>query len=181
LQGWYIGNFAAPIALLAGSASAYFAPRQKLLVCSITLFMSLAGFFFSFRASMPWQEAMYRAGVYLHHHPEVEPVASFNAGIIGYFSDDRVTNVDGLVNDSIHAYAKKGTLAQCFAKRHIKFLLDFPVMFVYPIEMRGGYGDGKLEHCIQSSIYLFPDDLNQFYGDQIRLYRFDSQCLASAY
>lgn len=93
---------------------------------------------------MPWEELNYRAGVYLHNHPEVQPVASFNAGIIGFFADNKVINVDGLVNDSIYAYSSKGKLAVYFAKRNIKFVVDFPGVFEDPMPRRGGM---EMENC----------------------------------
>jgi hypothetical protein len=182
VQSWYVGNFVAPAALLTGAASAYYATRYWTFVFGVTLFMALCGFFFSLGAMMPWQETMYRAGIYLHDHPEVRPVASFNAGIIAYFARGGVTNVDGLMNDRILPYTRNGTLVQYFAKRHIDFLMESPQVFTEDMRIRGGYQDGKFERCIHSSRDLFPDDPDNVYtGGRLRLYEFDPKCLASAY
>lgn len=182
VQRWYIANFTGPVAIMAGAAAAYFAKRARILVYAVALFLCVAGFSFSLRATTPWQEAMYRSGIFLRDHPDIRPVASFNAGIISFFEGGTVVNADGLMNDSILPYAKQGQLARYFAERHIRYLLESPQIFDRNMALRGGYADGKLQGCIRSATDLFPHDPDNIYGDDhIRLYQFDDGCLTSAY
>jgi hypothetical protein len=180
VQGWYIANFAVPAAILSGSGLSYLAHRWSKLTYSFALLMCGAGLFLSLKPTMPYQEVMYRAGIYLHYHPEIRRVGSFNAGIIGFFAHNGVTNLDGLVNDSILPYAKTGRLAQYIVDRKIDYILDSPQIFWAYYPLRGGYADGRLQRCIKSTADLFPDDPDNTYaGDRIRLYRLDMICLKS--
>ena len=180
VQNWYVANLAAPAALLSGAAFAYLLQRSKALVYSFVVLLCVPGFVFSLTPTFQWQEAMYRSGIYLHTHPEVDHAGSFNAGIIGFFTHGNLTNLDGLINDSILPYAKSGTLAQYLVKRHIDYILESPQMFYAWMPLRGGYADGKIQRCITSTLDLFPDDpYNLYAGDRIRLYHLDSNCLAA--
>lgn len=180
VQDWYVANLAAPAAILSGAAFAYLMQRSRILVYSFVALLCIPGFIFSLTPTFLWQEAMYRSGVYLHTHPEVDHAASLNAGIIGFFTHGNLTNLDGLINDSILPYAKSGTLAQYLVKRHIDYILESPQMFYAWMPLRGGYADGKIHRCITSTVDLFPDDpYNDYAGDRIRLYHLDMNCLAA--
>ena len=106
--------------------------------------MCVWGIALSLHASFPWQEAMWRAGIYLREHPEVRPVGSWNVGIIGFFADDGVTNMDGLMNDAVLPYAKRGDLQHYFYKRGTRYILESPDLWTRRMALRGGYADGAL-------------------------------------
>ena len=139
----------------------------------------MTGILFSLNPTMRWQQAMYQAGIYLHAHPEATPVGSFNAGIIGFFAERGVTNLDGLINDSILPYAKHDRLAAYMGKRNIRYVAEFPfVLYDSLYQKEGGYTDGRLLHCLTSANSLFPNDPdNNWQDSKIQLFRFDSPCL----
>ena len=182
IQGWYIGNFVTPVALLAAASSAYFSSRTAAVRFGLylgTAILSVVGIIFSLSPTMRWQEVMYQTGLYLRAHPELSPVGTFNAGIIGFFAEDGVTNLDGLVNDSILPYAKQDRLAAYISKRKIRAIAEFPFVLYDPLyQKEGGYTDGRLLHCVTSATSLFPADPdNNWEVGQIQFFRFDPTCL----
>ena len=154
LQLWYIAEFQIPLSLLAAGAFAAL-PQRKMLCLGVALCC------WGIVASMPWQPVtaspFYNAGLYLREHPELRPAGAWNAGMIGYISGGGVTNLDGLVNDRIHAYAVSDTALDYVQQRGLKTILDFPTM-VDPAAMqrdgppnlarRNGYSDGRLQRCL---------------------------------
>jgi hypothetical protein len=182
VQGWYVGNFVAPVALLAAASSSYFASRAGAACVSLYVgaaILSVTGILFSLNPTMRWQEAMYQTGIYLHAHPETTPVGSFNAGIIGFFAEGGVTNLDGLINDSILPYAKRDRLAAYMGRRNIRYIAESPFVLYDPLyQKEGGYTNGQLLHCLTSAADLFPNDPDNNWQDgRIQLFRFDLTCL----
>jgi hypothetical protein len=177
IQGWYIANFLVPLGILVGAAGVQVF-RASVVLRGVMIFFMIAAVSVSLDPIWPNQEPTYRAGMYLRAHPEVAPVAAFNAGMMGFYADRGLINVDGLVNDSILPYTQRGELIQYFAKRHIGYLVDSPQMFFPQMASRGGYGDGALEKCVAASTVLFPDDPDDNHaGVHFREYRFDPVCL----
>ena len=180
VQGWYVENYEAPAALLSGFGCAWFLERRRRISVMVLIAMSGAGIVCSLRPSSPWQEAMWRAGMYLKAHPERHPVGAWNTGIVGYFANNGVTNLDGLMNDAILPYAKRGDLDDYFLKRHMVFIFESPQIWKPGMAARGGYADGVLQGCISKTEDPFPDDpYNFYYGDHIRLYTVSMACLSA--
>jgi len=180
VQEWYVANLAAPAALLSGSAVAYLVGRKRRPVYTAAAVLCVTGFVFSLTPTFEYGEVLYRSGVYLHNHPEIDHAGAFNAGIVGFFAHRNVTNLDGLVNDRILVYARSGNLAQYMIERHIDYILESPQIFYDWMPRRGGYADGKVHRCIDTAVDLFPDDPNNNYiGERIRLYHLNMNCLAT--
>lgn len=179
LFDWYISNFAAAMALMTAAAAAWYFPRAPYATGVVALLLVSAGWICSLVPSGPWQECMYRAGMYLHDHNLPEQQGAFNSGIIGYFANKSVTNLDGLVNDSILPYAVRGRLGEYMAQRGIGYVFDSPFMLDDAVmQQRGGYPHGGLRACLREETDTFPDDPNNTWeGGHIHLYRFDLQCL----
>jgi hypothetical protein len=181
LQDWYIANFEVPTALLMGLGLAWFLARVRIPTAAFVAVMCLAGIVFSFNPKYPWQEVYWRGGMYIHDHPELGPVGAWNGGIDGYFADNGVVNVDGLMNDTLLPYTKGGRLDVYLAQRSIRYLFDFPAMFDADLVLRGGYADGTLQRCLVASQDLFPDDpYNNVRNAHILLYQVDIACLKQA-
>ena len=160
MQGWYLANFEVPLALLAGAGFAEFARFSYRPTAVAAMLLCGWGIIGSEAGHTRDMAEFYRAGMYLRDHPELRPMGAWNAGMIGYFSGGRVTNLDGLVNDRIHDYARNGRLLDYVQARKLKTVMDFPTM-VDPEAMRrdgpprlaerGGYGDGRLQDCLEFS------------------------------
>lgn len=63
--------------------------------------------------------------------PPDEPIASFDAGVRGFFARHRVINLDGLVNDTIRRHWKAGTLDQYIKDEGIRFIADEPASLAF--------------------------------------------------
>ena len=165
VQNWYAGNLEAPMAVLAGAAGAWFWQRRRALTIVVAAAFCVYGVWISFRAPAPWQAMLYDGGIYLRTHAEAKPAGAWNAGVVGYFADGGVVNLDGLVNDDILPYAERGTLARYVEARGLRSIVDYAVMFKPPYSDRGGYADGELERCTAVDMALNPpkgafDDYN---------------------
>ncbi len=60
------------------------------------------------------------------HIPAGERVGVFNSGYVQYFTDQRVINLDGLVNNEILPYYKKKKGLEYLRQRNINWLVDTP-------------------------------------------------------
>ncbi|UCD57029.1 MAG: glycosyltransferase family 39 protein [Candidatus Hydrogenedentota bacterium] len=77
------------------------------------------------RGMYPWQSEQLMAAKWLKEHVDDEVwVGSFNAGIIGYMSERKVVNLDGLVNNSVVPYLKERRLWDYILERDIEYLVD---------------------------------------------------------
>jgi len=177
IQPWYIAGFEAPLAVLAGGGLSFYARRCRRLTLAATAALCMWGVWHSYRPQFPWQRTLWNAGIYVRAHPELRPVGAWNTGIIAYFAGGRVTNLDGLVNDSILPYAKSGTLLAYVQKRRLKAIVDYSTWFAPFIARNGGYASGDLEHCLQEVDFLKGDpDVDPW--NAVRLYLVKPQCEA---
>jgi hypothetical protein len=100
-----------------------------------------------FDESPEWsnQVSMLDAGNYLADADLPAKVGSWNAGIIGYYAGGEIINLDGLVNQDIHAFVFRGELVSYVDSVGIGFIVDFERMFAADdLAKRGGYADGRL-------------------------------------
>jgi len=116
VQDWYTGNLLVPIFLVLTLPFAYgrtaawlsAAASAVLLAMAVRQIVELRAL--PNRPLWPWQVQMYDAGTYLAQDPPDGGVASWNAGIIGFYSGGHVVNLDGLVNGDIYEYAAHNRL-----------------------------------------------------------------------
>lgn len=94
------------------------------------------------RAPWPHHASLLQAGHFLGQSRLSGRVGSWNSGIVGYYEGGRVINLDGLVNNSIYAYAVAGRLPEYIVKKDIRHLVDFSRTFEESGRRRkGGYDD----------------------------------------
>jgi hypothetical protein len=75
----------------------------------------------------PYARAIYQSvAVFDAIVPAGEPIASFDAGVRGFFARHRVINLDGLVNDAIRRHWKAGTIDAYIESEGIRYLADEP-------------------------------------------------------
>ena len=76
---------------------------------------------------LPHRENMLEAALWIADNTDPEGrVGSFNAGIIGYFSERTVINLDGVVNEDAFHARQDGRLAEYIREREIRYLVDLP-------------------------------------------------------
>jgi hypothetical protein len=178
IQPWYIGVIEAPLAVLAAGGLSFYARRWRRLALLATAGLCGWGVWHSYPAQFPWQRPLWNAGMYVRAHPELRPVGAWNTGIIAYFAGGGVTNLDGLVNDSILPYEKSGTLLAYVQKRRLRAIVDYSTWFAPFIARNGGYANGDLERCLQTVDFLKGDpDVDPW--NAVRLYLVKPECAVS--
>jgi hypothetical protein len=129
-RDWYFSEFAIAASLAVGTAAAlYPAPSRKKLIFILTFLAWLvAGLPFAVKRvvspSYPWQTEMYRGAAWVNARPAIK-VAAFNAGIISYYADNRITNVDGTVNNAAFDAIKNRELYKYVIERKIDYIVDY--------------------------------------------------------
>lgn len=192
IQNWYFAVFVMPLAvLLAGltSMATGFLVQPNLFqkfrqlpaavgvawVVAVLVIASSS----SFRPIWPHQSAMLNASRVINSRSEFagQNIGSWNAGIIGFFSNSVVINLDGLVNDSAVPFIVRGKLAQYLEEEEIWYLVDFQAMFTDPSrQLRGGYDD-QLLRCSSSLNLISPLPEATFRGTGIEIRSITPNCL----
>jgi hypothetical protein len=170
IQNWYTANFLVPMFIVLTGwmdfLGSQLSPKRPLfeaalsMIVLITLILNLLTVYpVSGNAPWPHQQAMLAAGTYLKENPPDGKIASWNAGIIGYYQGGMVINIDGLVNESIYPYVVKNQLPRYLEREEIRFLVDFQTM-LHPIyRQRGGYDDADF---LDSLVPVFQFDHGEF-------------------
>jgi hypothetical protein len=153
IQAWYSANLLMPAFVLLFAvwssldgattrASAVFRLAFPLVVGAVLLLTIRSTYPLADRPGRwPHQRAMLQAGLYLRDHPLPARVAGWNVGIVGYYADRPVINLDGVVNNDVYRYAVSNRLPLYMRERSIGYLVDFHEMFEGSAPRRGGYDD----------------------------------------
>ena len=81
------------------------------------------------RGEWPWAGEMLDAARWLRDNTKKDDVAAaFNAGIIGYYSERRVVNLDGAVNNAAHEALRRKDLIGFMRQAKVTHYLDFEPM-----------------------------------------------------
>jgi hypothetical protein len=133
-QPWYTVNFVIPVVLLLGAAGHLAAFHRTMRVDAIGVVALLAGVNILNAYDPPWnhQRYMLEMAEYLQYRPLVGRIGGWNVGIVGFFTDGRVINLDGLMNDQIYPYALNRTVEQYIDRARIKYIVDFPLQIEDP-------------------------------------------------
>jgi len=172
---WYFANVLAALAYLLGGITVLIPGRVFVAAVAIVALCATPNTLSSLRPVWPHQTAMMSAGEFLRTHAEIDPVGSWNAGMISYFSRRPVTNLDGLINDEIYAYATTDRLLDYLCARGIRYVLDFADNVENPaLAQRAGYADGRLRAALtEQRNFSNGDPLLQWTSTDLKLYRFD--------
>jgi hypothetical protein len=162
VQPWYTSNLIVPCALLLAIDAAVIGKLLQryrrvmgllvTLLVGVILARNLVLFQFPGpdRPLWPYQQAMHEAGVYLRDHPPDGRVGAWNAGIIGYYQGGSVINLDGLVNDGVHAFVARNALSEYLTVQRVRYIADFESMLsVRAYRARGGYDDQQFLKRLQ--------------------------------
>jgi hypothetical protein len=150
LQIWYASNFIAPIGI-SSAALGFFVFREKLFIPALIVFFT---FTYScirdlYFIPYPHQAGMMQAGLFLKGQKSGDIYASWNAGIISYFSGTNLINLDGLTNDEVLPFIKSNSLFDYIQSRKINYLIDYDEeLNSRTLRVRGGYFDERIDRCI---------------------------------
>ena len=128
IQPWYTANFVIPIVLVLSACTQWSESRPMLRAAIVGAFVLalVPHLRNSYKPVWPHQRHMYEMSQYLAEHPPNGRMAGWNVGIVGYFLDGKVTNLDGLMNDQIYADIRDRTVEEYLDRSRIKYLVDFP-------------------------------------------------------
>jgi len=127
-QPWYTVNLIIPMVLVLGAASSLVAfdrTMRSYLVGAVAL-LSIVNVVNTYEPVWNFQRYMLEMAEYIQDHRAAGRIGGWNVGIVGYFTDGKVINLDGLMNDQIYPYALGGTVEQYIDQSRIKYLVDFP-------------------------------------------------------
>lgn len=172
---WYFAPF--PMLFLLGSGiilnKGFFHFYWKLILIAMSVLLLFSYFpntpkIFSLNKD---QEGIYYLSLWVRDNlPKEARIASFNSGIIGYFSDHFVMNADGLINQSAYEALKENQLWEFFKKEKIDYLVDYEITLTYRFYSFLGIKDPM---AMVTNIHL-PDYLagvGTYGGSQVKVYK----------
>lgn len=115
------------------------------------------------RPLAPWQTIYYGAAQLIDKYPEIEPgetIGAFNAGILGYYANRPVVNLDGVTNNEILPVLKIRELDRYLENRGIRYLIDHE-------EYIWGYGMYAGPNYRPSLWLLYQYNTQPFAGDVV--------------
>ena len=185
LMNWYSANLVVPIALLFAGFQFYVVKKQA---------KWIAGIFFAAYCSVglpslgvvywPHQAGMMQSGIslksFLQEKQSIEKpiqVGAWNAGIVSYFSNSNVINLDGLTNDEVLPYIKAGRLFDYLQKRGVNYLVDSDTSVHNPWNQAlGGYVDPRMDSCIRLIKTMDGNDSRHWAQTRVGLYEVALPC-----
>ncbi len=147
VQHWYAANFVLPWIFVLGAASRATERDRVLRVFAVfaVALLSAHSIRDSYRPIWRHQRYMLEMAEYLEAHPVDGRIAGWNVGIVGFFNDGRVINLDGLMNDEVYPFVQAGTVAEYLNQAGVKFVVDFPEQVTNPQLARMlGYDGARL-------------------------------------
>jgi hypothetical protein len=181
LKSWYFMPAAAVGAIFFGilcspfDFSSVFADRRGRLAGCFLAVLALSGYALNGwtawnKGMYPWQSEQVLAAQWLRENtPEDAWIGSFNSGIIGYLSERKVVNLDGLVNNSVVPYLKERRLWDYIRERKIEYLIDSDYSILK--DYRDFYGAGWKpgEHLLK--VAVIDDPRVSWAGANVGVYR----------
>jgi len=177
LQQWYSANLVLPVAFCTIAILSYVL-RDKVLTLAIAM-ASLSALLAIYRIQAipyPHQYGMLQAGQFLKNQSNDHVYGSWNAGIISYFSEKPLVNIDGLTNDEVLPFIKSNRLFDYLESKGITYLIDYEEMLTNKkLRKRGGYDDSRVDRCI-TSITAVDNDSPKWYDGRLQLFAIKQGC-----
>ncbi len=99
---------------------------------AFTLFSFYVNWSKNLKSQYALQSQMYEASLWMNKNfPEERIVGAFNAGILGYFSENRVINLDGLVNNSAAEAIRNKKVWSYIKQQKIDYIADSDIYLYY--------------------------------------------------
>jgi hypothetical protein len=142
LQPWYTASFAIPVLLVLGPAAQAASRATRAYVVGVVALLVVVNIPSTYDPTWNPQRYMLEMAEYLQDHPPAGRMGGWNTGIVGFFSDGKIVNLDGLINDQIYPYVREGKVEQYIDRAKIKYIVDFPTQIEDPelSELRGFEG-----------------------------------------
>lgn len=148
LQFWYVGNLVVPFCLLYAMIFHLILKKSKKIVLYAFLFANI--FFLisnTLKYSYPQQELILRMSDKINEKNIEGDIGAWNSGIMGYFTNATIVNLDGLVNNDIFPYIKNNNLFTYIRERKIDHIVDFDfVLNTQGNRVSGGFDDPRMDN-----------------------------------
>jgi hypothetical protein len=159
LMPWYAANFVVPIGFLLAFIFSSFPKSSN--VTLISFAATSVYFLCSIQntSAVKWdhQTTMMEAGISIAKYPTDFRAGSWNAGILGYFSNGKIINIDGLVNTNIVSYVTSGKIVDYLKTEKIENIIDYEVMWTENyLSERGGIYAPFFQRCIIEKNIIGP-------------------------
>lgn len=121
------------------------------------------------RTPWPWQARMLEGANWIRESlPEDAFVGSWNAGILGFYSERVVTNLDGVVNNEILSYVRNNQVCEYLNDANVEFVAEFDsgINAWAPFWVENG----------EPRVSLEPIWLASGVGNPFSVYRFNGNC-----
>jgi hypothetical protein len=125
LQTWYSATFLIPVCCVF--LFLWDSIRNNALLKFFVISSYLISIYISFEPIWKHQSDMYKV-VSNNLKNFSGRIASWNAGIYGYFSGGKITNLDGLVNDGVIPFILDDQLMEYIDNQKISYIVDFELM-----------------------------------------------------
>ncbi len=180
IQEWYCASLAVPLSLSLAALFSSIPHLNDPRVIAAAAVTAAIALWTSVVPVWPWQKSMHDAGIFLRSLAPTTSVGAWNAGLISFFSERPVINLDGVVNDDLLEPIVSNRLANYVLDRRIDYILDFPTMLDAWHSRRGGYADGALASCLVSPRALGDDRPENLWGQGVvTLFKVDRECLTN--
>lgn len=183
MQIWYTANFLTQISIIWSVFVSFISLRKKYLgttLASIMFLISTCDGAVSVNSPIwPHAAGMREAGLKIKDNPKTI-FGSWNSGMIAYFSDQTVINLDGLVNNTVIPFIKDQNLSSYILLEKIQYLVDYEVMLVNPgYQFRGGFSNGLVNKCT-TKVERLDEDKPAFQNSNLYLFAVDAKCLENS-
>lgn len=176
LQPWYAATIICSVAIALGGGSYYLNFRSKWTMFSLFIIALSVSLNQINHGDWPNQKSSLRAAENLAFSGPDMPIASWNAGVLKYFSGKNIINIDGLVNSSVVPYIVSGNLESYLARENIQYIVDFTFMVTNEkAKVRGGYSSVFWEKCLQE-LRLMDDGVKGLNQTNTVLYKVKPEC-----
>ncbi len=159
VQYWYTASFMVPCAVLLASLGRAALGRHLFVPAALVAAVYAAvGLSIIMAAPWPNQIPTKAAALSLRTQDLGATVGAWNAGVLAFYSERDVVNLDGLVNDDVVPYVLSDTLADYVDARGIEYVVDYDYQFTLPARRaRGGDSDGRLVGCLSEPLRTYRE------------------------
>ena len=141
-----------------------------LVISGIIFFLTTSTFFSEYRwISDPTinntapRSGFYEAAIWLNKNvPADARIGAFQSGVIVYYTDAPVINLDGKVNADAHHAMTEGRMWDYICEQNLDYVVDWPVMIYFLLMQRShNWGEGNLEQIALLDGWINPIQINR--------------------
>ena len=106
-------------------------------------------------------------------------IGSWNAGIISFYSERPIINIDGLTNDEVLPFIKDDALFDYIKLKNIEYIADLTTMITnVNLQNRGGYTDRRMSEClVDTGMLSYPGkEFSNFLYNKVVVYKVLPEC-----